>query len=141
MQNAPEAAFSLINFIFDQVSIDLTTSPGKDLSISFEPKGVLKRESMSFELTFLVNVFSDSISDPFVKVRCKGELKFHNITDIRCLDSVPDFFYNNSVAILFPYVRAYVSVVTTQTNSRGIILPTLNLSSLGNELRENTSEE
>jgi len=56
------------------------------------------------------------------------------------MEDIPDFFYKNSIAILFPYLRAYLSLVTTQANVPGIILPTYNLSGLEEELRSNTTE-
>ena len=48
-------------------------------------------------------------------------------------------FISNSIAILFPYVRAFVSTLTLQANIKPILLPTLNLSSLQDILRENTT--
>lgn len=44
------------------------------------------------------------------------------------------------MAILFPYIRAFVSTVTLQANVMPILLPTVNLSSLESRLRENTKE-
>ncbi|EXZ22215.1 pretranslocase subunit SecB family protein, partial [Bacteroides fragilis str. S13 L11] len=55
------------------------------------------------------------------------------------LAEIPNFFYPNSIAILFPYVRAFVSTLTLQANIKPILLPTLNLSSLQDTLRENTT--
>ncbi len=134
----PKAAFSLTNYIFDKVSIDLTDDSGKELVISFEPNGLFRINDMSFELVFKVNISVAGMIDPFIEIRCRGDFKFQNVTD---LNTIPEFFYNNSIAILFPYVRAYISVITTQANIPGIILPTLNLSSLGEELKRNTSQE
>lgn len=34
----------------------------------------------------------------------------------RTLEDIPDYFYANSIAILFPYVRAFVSTVSLQAN-------------------------
>jgi len=138
MQNLPKAAFSLTSYLFDKVSIDLTNTPSPKLNISFDTKGVLKKEPSSFELIFSVKVSCVGIEDPFVQIQCKGKFKFQDVID---LSSIPEFFYNNSIAILFPYVRAYLSIVTTQANIPGIILPTLNLSSLGEELKKNTTQE
>ena len=138
MQNLPKAAFSLTNYIFDKVSIDLTDIPSKELVISFEPSGLLKKSDLSFELVFKVSVSCSDMANPFIEIRCKGDFKFQDAID---LNAIPEFFYNNSIAILFPYVRAYLSVITTQANIKGIILPTLNLSSLGEELKRNTTQE
>lgn len=72
-----------------------------------------------------------------MRINCKGLFEFKNVETI---EDIPDFFYKNSIAILFPYVRAYISLVTTQANVPGIILPTYNLSNLEEKLRNNTTE-
>ena len=72
-----------------------------------------------------------------MRINCKGLFDFKNVETI---EDIPDFFYKNSIAILFPYVRAYISLVTTQANVPGILLPTYNLSNLEEKLRNNTTE-
>jgi preprotein translocase subunit SecB len=135
-----EAAFSIANYQFDKVNIDLSNRESKNLSLSFDVKGLYNNEVSTYELTFVVYVFNqeESKENSFVTVRCKGTFKFENVTSI---EEIPNFFYQNSIAILFPYVRAYVSLITTQANVPGIILPTLNLSDLVGELRGNTTQK
>ena len=87
---------------------------------------------------FTVKVSNENQSSPFVEVSCKGVFKFEEVNNF---DEIPDFFYRNSIAILFPYLRAYVSMVTTQANVPGIILPTLNLSHLEHDLKSNTLQK
>ncbi|MBN2695345.1 hypothetical protein JXR93_11855 [bacterium] len=43
----------------------------------------------------------------------------------------------NSSAILFPYIRALISLVTYQTDSNKILLPIFNFSNILNNLDEN----
>ena len=134
MQNA---SFSIVNYQFDKVSIDLTNHKNANLSTFFDTSGIFISENSIYELTFLVKVFNNEDKEnPFISVRCKGVFKFENVST---LDQIPDFFYRNCIAILFPYVRAYISLVTTQANVPGIILPTYNLSNLEEGLRKNTS--
>lgn len=133
------AAFSIVSYQFDKVNIDLTFHKSNALSLSFEPKGLYINEGSIFELTFGTNVFTgEQKENPFVTVQCKGIFSFDNVSKF---EEIPDFFYRNSIAILFPYVRAYISLVTTQANVPGIILPTLNLSNLEDELRKNTIQK
>ena len=134
MQPSP-AAFSIVNYLFDKVNIDLENHQTDELDLSFETKGVFTEESKSFELIFTVQILNNQESKPFINVRCKGFFKFDNVNTF---EEIPDFFYRNSIAILFPYVRAYLSLVTTQANVPGIILPTMNLSNLEDVLRKNT---
>ena len=131
-----KAAFSIINYQFDKVRIDLNNHKSKDLALAFETKGLYVNENSTFELQFVVNVSNKVAENPFVEISCKGNFKFENVLSF---EEIPDFFYRNSIAILFPYVRAYISLVTTQANVPGIILPTLNLSNLETELKSNTT--
>ena len=133
------AIFSISGYQFDKVYIDLSNCKSNNLSLDFDVKGLYLNESSSYELTFLLKVSNlEDKTNPFVTVQCKGTFSFENVNSI---SEIPDFFYNNCIAILFPYVRAYVSLVTTQANIPGIILPTLNLTSLEADLRKNTSQK
>ncbi len=135
-----KAAFSITNYYFDKVEIDLSNHTNKELSLSFAPSGLYDNKEASFELDFEVNVFDakNSNNKPFVFIRCKSLFKLENVSSFQ---DIPDFFYKNSIAILFPYVRAYLSLITTQANIPGIILPVLNLSNLEDELKKNTAQK
>lgn len=134
----PKAAFSIINYYFDKVNVDMDNKPANnELSISFDTTGVFKSQESNYEIKFVVEVINNE-QKPLVKIQCRGVFK---INDVHSGPEIPDFFYNNSIAILFPYVRSYISIVTTQANLPGIILPTLNLSSLGEKLKKNTKIE
>ena len=139
MQNSiPKAAFSIIDYFFDKVNIDLANKPANnELSISFDVAGVFNSKESTYELTFVVGVVNNEHND-LVRVQCRG---IFNINDVHKEVDIPEFFYNNSIAILFPYVRSYISIVTSQAHIPGIILPTLNLSSLGEQLKQNTRIE
>ena len=52
---------------------------------------------------------------------------------------IPEYFYPNSLAIVFPYVRAFVSTITLQANMQPVVLPTINLMGLTEELKEKTT--
>ncbi|MDM1043137.1 MULTISPECIES: protein-export chaperone SecB [Empedobacter] len=130
------AAFSINNYQFDKVEIDLSNHKGNELSLAFHTSGIYFNQKHQYELSFMVSVFNkDEEQNPFASIRCKGLFNFDNVGSF---EEIPDFFYKNSIAILFPYVRAYLSLVTTQANVPGIILPTLNLSNLEDDLRKNT---
>lgn len=130
-----QAAFSIVNYKFDKVNLDLEDQLTEELNLGFVTTGVYTNETNTFELVFTVEVKNKNNPLPFINIRCKGLFKFENISSF---EEIPDFFYRNSIAILFPYVRAYLSLVTTQANVPGIILPTMNLTNLEVELRKNT---
>lgn len=133
-----KAAFSIINYQFEKVLIDLSNHNSNDLSLSFDTSGIYFNENQVFELRFAVKVSQKTEEKIFAEISCKGTFKFENIDSF---ENIPEFFYRNSIAILFPYVRAYLSLVTTQANVPGIILPTLNLSNLETELKKKTIQK
>jgi preprotein translocase subunit SecB len=137
MQNIQKSAFSIVSYKFDKVSLDLSNHKNSELSLAFDTSGNFSKEESKYDLSFKVNVFNEQKEIPFVMVQCIGTFKFENVSSI---EEIPDFFYRNCIAILFPYVRAYVSLVTTQANVPSIILPTLNLSNLEETLRNNTTQ-
>ena len=55
MQNA---SFSIINYQFEKVNIDLSNHTPDNLSINFDTHGVFIKENSVFELTFSVSVFN-----------------------------------------------------------------------------------
>jgi|SRR5690554_2640206 preprotein translocase subunit SecB len=133
MEQIQKAAFYIRDYYFERVTLDINNKPnGDEISVSFQTSGEFNKQNNSFNLRFRVD-----IGENFVSIICVGQFIFENANDIT---EIPDFFYVNSVALLFPYVRAYISLITTQANTRGVILPTFNLSGLGEELRRNTTE-
>jgi len=68
-------------------------------------------------------------------VELTGEFEFKDEVSI---EEVPDFFWANSIAILYPYLRSFVSIVTMQSSEHTLILPLINLSTLGPKLKQNT---
>jgi preprotein translocase subunit SecB len=57
------------------------------------------------------------------------------------LKDIPDYFYRNSLGIIYPYLRAFVSTITFQANLKPpMILPLFNLTELERSFRENVEE-
>lgn len=137
MENTKRASFSIEKYYFNQVHIDMNHRTSDNLFVDFDPSGEFKINEKIYILSFIFSAFSSKEKDtaPFVQVKCVGVFKFE---DVNSIDDVPDFFYRNSIAILFPYMRAYISIVTNQANIPQIMLPTLNLSALEKPLKENT---
>lgn len=132
-----KAAFTLKNYVFSKVEIDYgkkQNANDKEINIDLDPSGILYEDDSIYLLTFLFKA-STSANEPFVEIKCEANFTFNKkVTK----NTIPDFFYKNSIAILFPYIRAFVSTVTLQTNADPIVLPTMNLSSLEHPLKENT---
>src|SRR5690606_8682634 len=102
-----KASFSIDKYFFDKVIIDLTKRTSDKLSVKFDPSGVFNKKDSTYDLTFNFYAISsdDDNASPFVFMRCIGVFKFDNVTS---LSEIPSYFYRNSIALLVPYLRAYV---------------------------------
>ena len=132
---AERAVFSLSGYHFNQMMLNFDNlSTDATLDMNFAPSGVFNQAEQTFALSF---AFKATCNDAdVVFVNCIAEFKFANEVSF---EEIPDFFYGNSIAILFPYIRSMVSTVTLQANVRPLILPTLNLVSLKDHLKANTT--
>lgn len=134
-----KAVFSLESFKFSKVILDLDSEP-KALKIgTLEPTGVFDSKSRSFWLTIFFSAKNSENDNEAISLKCVSVFKFSEA--ISSFKDIPQFFYANSIAIMYPYIRAFVSSLTLQANYKPIILPTMNLSSLKDVLFENTSEK
>jgi preprotein translocase subunit SecB len=133
-----KASFSIERYYFDKVIIDTQNHTSDKLFVDFKPTGVFNPNNSTYTLSFDFFAYTSEGENslPFVNIKCNGVFQFSNV-DV--LEDIPPFFYRNSVAILFPYLRAFVSIVTNQANTPPIVLPTMNLVSLEKPLRDNTT--
>ena len=134
-----KAAFSIKDYLFEKVFISNSKDQKKGISIDFKPRGVFYLETKTYELILDFKAFQKDIGieNPHIDITFVANFEFNNVNNV---NEIPDYFYKNSIALLFPYIRAFVSTLTLQANSRVLILPTMNLSKLENPLRENTIE-
>lgn len=132
-----QAKFELKSFSFVKAELDFTKGEHSDLVIDISPRGVFDKENQSYQLVFDFRAdLKECPEISLVKTTCVALFKFNNVST---LEEIPDYFYANSIAIVFPYVRAFVSNITLQANIRPLIIPTFNLSSLRSILIDNTS--
>lgn len=105
-----------------------------DLNIDFEMSGHITVEKGLFVLTLTtkINNKSNKIN---IEVTAIGKFNFPKDS---VLDNLNNFFYLNAPALLFPYVRAYISTLTNLSGIKPITLPTLNLTELGKSLKDKT---
>ena len=131
-----KAAFALLGYKFDKVKLDLSSlHPETKFNIMFYPSGVFYPKTGEFTLKFAFSAKVDGNDADVIYINCVATYKFK---DVREFSEIPEYFYANSIAILFPYVRAFVSTVTLQANIRPIVLPTYNVSPLKDDLIRNT---
>ena len=123
-----KAEFSLKSYRFDKIFMDLENIPSNvTFNIEFTPTGKFIQKEHLYNLNFEFRACIDKEEDPIITIGCTASFEFkNNIT----FEEIPSFFYPNSIAIVFPYVRAFGSTITLQANVKPILMPTLNLTSL-----------
>lgn len=132
-----KALFYLKDYSFDKFSLDLEGLTGEEtIALSFDPHGTYNQQDGSFSLQFIFTAIVENKDIPVVKVLCNAVFQFK---DAIPFTDIPDYFFSNSIAILFPYIRAMVSTLTLQANVKPIVLPTMNLSALKEQLRKQTT--
>ena len=124
------AAFSLTSYRFPKASIDLTNlkSEANSFAMNIIPSGKLNMSSRLFDLRFIFTANLNDSESPAIYVECEARFVFADDVNF---EEIPEYFYPNSIAIIFPYVRAFVSTLSLQANyNPPVIIPTMNLSDL-----------
>lgn len=132
MEGTPkEAAFRFVRYLITEASIKIgkESNIADELSIKFDLNITTPPHSSQPTLNMTVNVV-DKNDEVSIYVKANGYFTMET-EDKKALDKFMAF---NAPAILFPYVRAYVSSMTSQAGMRPIMLPTLNLHSIGERL-------
>lgn len=131
-----KASFFFKEYKFTRSLIDFALIPDtNELSVEFIPSGRYFVKTSEFETSIRFHAKSKTSGTDIIKVDCMAIFEFG---DILPFEELPEYFFTNSTAILYPYIRAFVSTLTLQSNYDAFVLPTLNVSSLGKELKDKT---
>ncbi len=131
-----KSKFQFKGFLIKRSIIELKEGqPSSKLMINFSPKGIIKQNESIFQLILGVKI-EDKNKKLLIEIEAVSDFLFNNDIDKNILDNL---FYINAPALLFPYIRAYISTLTNLSGIKPVTLPTLNLSALGSELQKNTS--
>lgn len=133
-----KAAFRLDGYQFTKASLDFDIPDKAELNIVFSPRGVFNSTDSTYKLDFDVKVECKENGKEVISVSCVALFSFNGRITI---SEIPEYFYPNSLAIMFPYIRAFVSTISLQANVRPVVLPTVNLMGLTEELKEKTTIE
>lgn len=99
--------------------------PIENLELGVQIKRNLKKVADNSLEVLLETTISDIAEIVFVNV--KGRAVFSsNQENI-------DIFEKNAIAIMFPYIRSYISLITTQPGMNPIVLPAMNIVAMINE--------
>lgn len=129
--------FRLKKYVIDKSIFDYNGEEiNSERNIGFEVKGIIKKNNL-FELTLVTKIVDENKS---LKILVRVIATYEFSSDIT-QKTLNDMFYKNAPAIIFPYVRAYVSSLTVLSGIDAINIPTMNLTSIAEDLKENTITE
>ena len=136
MIEGQETVFSFIDFRVPKSSYDQNNDDGSSIKVVFSPSGLYNQKKGVYELALSFTVCSEKKSENIIfKLTSIASFQFDPAVS---LDDIPSYFYKNAIAIMFPYVRSFISTLTLQANIKLLKLNLMNLSSLEKPLRENT---
>jgi preprotein translocase subunit SecB len=131
------AKFQFKEYFIRKSSIEKKEGDVSDeFKISFSPNGIIYKSDSCFRLILGVHI-EDVNRVIVIDVEAIADYYFDKEVDIALLEN---YFYINAPALLFPYIRAYISTLTNLSGYKPVNLPTLNLQRLGKELKERTTE-
>ncbi len=134
MAKQEKALFGLKDFKISNFSYRESEKDKPEIELNFDVKGSFDKEHSLYELSLTVEGVENEENQIF-QTTILGLFSFSTkLTK----EDIPEYFYANAIAIIFPYLRAFVSTLTLQTNSGLIILDTLNLTQLKDTLKVNT---
>src|SRR5690349_14849956 len=103
------------------------------INVHLNPSGVYNNTSGEFKLTTSFRCLASTEGTPIDTAEViSGVIEgYYTIENKPKKEEIPELFYSNAIGIIYPYLRAFISNVTLQTGARFIVLPILNLISLG----------
>lgn len=131
-ENTKTARFRLQNYTVCSASIKLSGNEiGEDIKFGIEPEGKIDENEKTLTLTLSV-IVKDEQGNFDLNMTINGMFEY----DADDMNELIPYIGMNAPAILFPYIRAYVSNITALSGMQPIILPTLNVEGVGEELIE-----
>ena len=128
-----KASFRFSKFTILESYFQMTDSSDFEINIKVNPTGRLSKNNKTFLLEQQVEV-SDENNKFKINIRTSAQFDFDEVLDDEKSFS---FFIINAPAIVFPYIRAYISNMTALSGLSTITLPTLNLSEMSKVLKDN----
>ena len=116
--------FKGYKIVESHIAISPQKEVSQNLNVEFEQTVGVNEEGCNMRLEMIANI-NDENRALSIKVKALGFFEFES-------DLTPDeknvFFRTSASAILFPYVRAYITTLSSLSGVKPVILPTLNMS-------------
>jgi len=126
MEKAISSGFQFTGFFIEESHFKILSGSVKNLDLNLEinigPEGTHYVKDKRFSLTLNVDI-KDHDGSFECQITSRGEFNMVGDDEI-----ISDYFYVNAPAIMFPYIRAYISTLTNlSTAGHSITLPTLRI--------------
>lgn len=129
--------FRFLNYKISNFSFTETNNENDELDMSFKPKGVYNELNGEYLLQLDFTAKDAKTSESVIDLTCIANFQFDNTYKI---EELPSHFYLSAIPIFFPYIRSFVSTLTLQANTGGIVvLGLINFTNMAEPLKENTS--
>lgn len=133
---AEKAQIQFVNFLVKESRILFNETGHYNISIDFNPSGIVFKHLNQFQLNLDVVVKEES-SKFGIELKTIAFFSFDASSNIDSL--IHSLFSNNAPSIVFPYIRAYIAGLTALSGMPTLTLPTYNLTALGEILKANIS--
>lgn len=132
---ASTSGFQFKDFVITK-SVILRNSVESKYNYDFEiePSGIIDLKGQSFQLG-LDFVLQDEKNSFMLQIESIGFFSFSGD-----FEEIRPYFLVNAPAIMFPYLRSYISAMTALSGLDTITIPTLNLTSLKEKLEDRITE-
>ena len=128
-------AFNFKNFRVSKFSYEETGNEQDEVDMIFQPKGRYYEKTGVFELVLTFIAEDKSTGNKIIKVKSVAEFIFDKPYAFL---ELPAYFFTNSIPIMFPYVRAFISTLTLQANANILMLGLIKFGNIAEPLKENT---
>lgn len=128
--NAKKSSFRFEGYLIKKTSLELKSKDfDHNYHLNIRPNGTLDEEKkqLTIELDVTVHDTHKKLNLNFI---IEGAFRYES----ESFEELAPYISINGPAILFPYVRAYVSNITALSGCSPVIMPTLNMESTGDIL-------
>jgi preprotein translocase subunit SecB len=128
-----KSTFQFLDYVISKsLLLRGTEKSDGEFNINITPSGIIDKDESRFQLTLDLKL-TDNTEQTVINIEAIGFFSFEG--DYK---AVENFLFLNAPAILYPYLRAYISSLTALSGLDTITIPTMNLSGLKDQLKENT---
>jgi preprotein translocase subunit SecB len=128
--------YKVLKTLFTRSNVNFESGTQIDLRPAFSRR-IIQHDAEKYSIVLGVRVGSQEEQDApiFAEVLLEGDFALKNVDDAETVMKV------NAVAIMFPYLRATLSMLTMLMNIDPIVLPTVNLVQMFEDESKNSSKE